>query len=98
MNRTWVKLGSTAKPGDSKVMLAETVTDWRVGDKVIVTVSRESEDGGSSYRQSARKPRRVQTEERFIRAIDGSTLTLCGVLEELERAKGFEPSTFTLAR
>jgi len=40
-----------------------------VGDKIIVTVSRESEDGGSSYRQSARRPRRVETEERFITAL-----------------------------
>jgi len=76
MNRTWVKLGATAKPGDSKVTLVEPVTGWKVGDRIIVTVSTESEDGGSSYRQSARRPRRVETEERFITAIDGTTLTL----------------------
>jgi len=76
MNRTWVKLGATAKPGDSKVTLAEPVAGWRVGDRIIVTVSRESEDGGSSYRQSAHKPRRVQTEERCVSAIDGAALTL----------------------
>jgi len=76
MNRTWVKLGATVKAGDSKVTLAEPVTGWKVGDRIIVTVSKESEDGGSSYRQSARKPRRVQTEERFIEAMDVSTLTL----------------------
>jgi len=69
MNRTWVKLGATAKPGQNRVTLAEDVTGWRVGDKIIVTVSRESEDGGSSYRQSARRPRRVETEERFITAL-----------------------------
>ena len=76
MNRTWVKLGSTAKAGDSEVTLNEKVTGWRAGDRIIVTVSKESEDGGSSYRQSARRPRRVGTEERFITAIDGTTLTL----------------------
>ena len=76
MNRTWVKLGATAKPGDDKVTLTESVTGWKAGDRIIVTVSKESEDGGSSYRQSARRPRRVQTEERFITTIDGSTLTL----------------------
>ena len=76
LNRTWVKLGATAKPGDSKVMLAESVTRWKPGDRIIVTVSRESEDGGSSYRQTARKPRHVQTEERFITVIDGTTVTL----------------------
>jgi hypothetical protein len=76
MNRTWVKLGATAKPGDGKITMAESVTGWKAGDKIIVTVSRESEDGGSSYRQSARRPRRVGTEERFIAALDGATLVL----------------------
>ncbi len=76
MNRTWVKLGATAKAGDSKVMLKDTVTGWNVGDRVIVTVSKESYGGGNTYRQSARRPREVQTEERFIAAIDGARLTL----------------------
>jgi len=76
MNRTWVKLGATAKPGDGKVTLAESVTGWKVDDRIIVTVSKESEDGGNSYRQSARRPRRVETEERLIAAIDGTTLRL----------------------
>jgi hypothetical protein len=76
MSRTWVKLGATAKAGDSKVTLTETVTGWKVGDRIIVTVSKESEDGGSSYRKSSRRPRRVETEERFITAIEGATLTL----------------------
>ena len=76
MNRTWVKLGTTAKPGDGKVTLTQAVTGWNVGDRIIITVSKESDDGGSSYRQSARRPRRVGTEERFISAIEESTLTL----------------------
>ena len=76
MNRTWVKLGATAKAGDSNVTLAETVTGWKIGDRILITVSKESEDGGSSYRQSARRPRHVETEERFIRALDGTTLRL----------------------
>ena len=76
MNRTWVKFGATAKAGDARITLAETVSGWNVGDRIIVTVSRESEDGGSSYRQSSRRPRRVETEERTIAALDGTTLTL----------------------
>ena len=76
MNRTWVKLGATAKPGDNRITLTESVTGWKAGDKIIVTVSRESEDGGSSYRRSARRPRRVGTEERSISVVDGVTLTL----------------------
>ena len=76
MDRTWVKLDATAKPGDTKVVLTETVPGWKVGDRIIVTVSKESEDGGSSYRQSSRRPRRAETEERFITGVDGATLML----------------------
>ena len=73
LSRTWVKLGNTVKPGDAKVTLAEAVTGWKVGDRIIVTVSKENEEG-NSYRQSSRKPKRVETEERFIAAINGLTL------------------------
>ena len=37
LSRAWVKLGATAKKGDIEVKLAESVTGWRVGDRVIVT-------------------------------------------------------------
>jgi hypothetical protein len=71
LRRTWVKLGQDVKPGDDRVTLAEDVTDWRVGDEVIVTAS-ERADGGGSFRRS-RKP---QTERRQILEIAGQTLTL----------------------
>src|SRR6185436_14061436 len=31
MSRTWVKLGATAKPGDSDIALSEPVTGWKAG-------------------------------------------------------------------
>src|SRR5215471_12254705 len=46
MNRTWVKLGATAKVGDSTVTLAEAVTGWRAGDTVIVTATKLTRDIG----------------------------------------------------
>jgi hypothetical protein len=39
MNRTWVKLGAHAKAGSSEIDLAEPVTGWRIGDRLIVTSS-----------------------------------------------------------
>lgn len=75
MNRTWVKLGVTAKPGDATVTLAEPVTGWRVGDKVIVTASKGAERL-STFRQGAKRHQPVSTEERFIKAIEDATLTL----------------------
>src|SRR5262249_43338696 len=32
MNRTWLKLGATAKKGDGSVACAEPITGWRPGD------------------------------------------------------------------
>src|SRR5438445_3321 len=32
LGRTWVKLGATAKKGDTTVTLAEPVRGWRAGD------------------------------------------------------------------
>src|SRR5262249_45760505 len=64
MSRTWVKLGATVKQ-DAIVTLAEPVTGWRKGDRVIVTATTRS------YRSSG-----PLTEERFIKAIDGTRLTL----------------------
>src|SRR5262249_6162567 len=37
MSRTWVKLGATAKKGDTSLTLAEAVEGWRAGDRVIIT-------------------------------------------------------------
>jgi hypothetical protein len=75
MNRTWVKLAAPAKPGDSTVTLQESVTGWRVGDRVLITASKESHNG-NSYRPSSRRPKPPQTEERFIAKLDGAALTL----------------------
>lgn len=80
MNRTWVKLAETAKPGDDRVALAEPVTGWNVGDKVIVptTALLSLFDDGEvlpSVRENS------QTEERTIKAIDGTTIVFDEPLE-----------------
>lgn len=74
LSRTWLKLGAPVKPGDSTVTLTEPVTGWRVGDKVIVTASKQNY-GGRTFRNAAGGPS-GQTEERVIRAIEGAVLTL----------------------
>jgi hypothetical protein len=66
MSRTWVKLAANAKPGDNAVSLADAVTGWKVGDRVIVTGTRTH---GAAKEES-------NTEERTIAAIDGTKLTL----------------------
>jgi G8 domain len=74
LSRTWVKLGATTKAGTDRVTLAEPVTGWRVGDRVIVTAA--TGEGTHVSRPSSRGEEVGGTEERFIAAIDGSDLVL----------------------
>ena len=81
LNRTWVKLGATAKKDDATVTLAEPVQGWRAGDHIILTATKERKSG--EYRRS-----NVQTEERIIKAIEGTQLTLDKPLEFEHFASG----------
>lgn len=73
MNRTWVKLGAIAKAGASEVSLAEAVTGWRAGDRIIVTAANGSRRSDVN--------RQYFTEERTIKSIDGIKITLEKALE-----------------
>jgi hypothetical protein len=77
LSRTWLKLGASAKKGDDTVTLAEAVTGWRVGDRVIVTATQGDLPGDQR-----------QTEERTIKAIDGAKLTLNEPLQHAHRGEG----------
>ena len=74
LNRTWVKLGETAKKDDMTVTLADSVPGWRIGNRVILTATKERKSG--EYARS-----NVETEERILKAIDGTKLTLDKPLE-----------------
>ncbi len=74
MNRTWVKLGRSVAKRDLQVKLAEAVTGWRVGDRVIVTGTVRQHKPSKTFLPSVRES--SQTEERTIVAIEGDTLTL----------------------
>jgi hypothetical protein len=63
MNRTWVRLGANAKAGAGEMTLSEPVTGWKVGDRIIVTVTNHSYGKGGPT-----------TEERFIKQIDGANI------------------------
>lgn len=65
-SHSWVKLGAPARPGDSTVTLAEPVTGWRNGDRIIVT---GTQTHGNVKTESL-------TEERIIRSIEGEIVTL----------------------
>jgi G8 domain len=65
LSHTWVKLGKTVAKGDTSLTLSEAVTGWNKGDRVIVTASKRD------YRAKG-----LLTEERIIKAIDGTQITL----------------------
>src|SRR3954451_14144440 len=83
LSRPWVKLGAPARRGESAVTLAEPVSGWRTGDRVILTATVRQNKQKKTFRPSVRDA--TQTEERTIAAIDGPALTL-------DRPLGFDHS------
>jgi hypothetical protein len=78
MSRTWVKLGSDAKKGEATITLAEPVTGWRVGDRLIVTGTKDPDEVRGNY----------FTEERTVQAIEGTKLTLDRPLKNAHAGTG----------
>jgi hypothetical protein len=79
LSHSWVKLGASAKKGDGVITLAEPVSGWKVGDRIIVTMTGRAPSSGSPHPGS--DPKGTTTEQRSIRAIDGGRLTLNAPLE-----------------
>lgn len=80
LERTWLKLAATVKPGGTTVTLEQPPAGWREGDKVIVTGSKQHD----YERMQDKKERGAYagaTEERVISKIEGATLTLDRALE-----------------
>jgi hypothetical protein len=74
--RTWLKLGATAKTGDTSVVATEELSGWRVGDRVIITATKG--DYGSG----------LQTEERIIASLGGAKITFEEPLKYDHRGEG----------
>jgi len=66
LSHSWVKLGASAKPDDNTVSLAEAVSGWKVGDRIIIT---GTQTHGNAKTASL-------TEERTITALEGTKVTL----------------------
>jgi hypothetical protein len=95
LSRTWVKLGANVNKGDTTVTLAEPVHGWRVGDRIIITVSRLMP--GST----ARVPRSGVgcASEKIITANEGPRLTLDAPVEEERLGSGeFRAEVANLSR
>lgn len=78
LSRAWLKLGEDAAAGAETIKLAEKVTGWNVGDRILVTATNIH---GSPKELS-------ETEERTIKAIEGDRLTLDAPLKHAHRGSG----------
>jgi RNA polymerase sigma factor (sigma-70 family) len=92
MSRTWVKLGAPAKAGSAEVTLAEAVTGWRCGDRVILTSTAKQnllKKAAEDFRTDRGSVRdNTATEERFIKAIADRRLILDRPLAHDHRCEG----------
>ncbi len=78
MNRTWVKLGAPARPGDRAVVLAEPVRGWQPGDRVIITATKTHNNGRErgTLRAGVAGGRSSFTEERIVKVVADRRLEL----------------------
>ncbi len=74
LSRSWVKLGGPVTRGATAVTLAEPVKGWRPGDRIIVTATRKQKAPDEGDYPSV--PAKLETEERTIRSIDGTSIFL----------------------
>lgn len=100
LSRRWVKLGASINPGrankgpavgpgDTEIRLAEAVTGWRVGDRIIVTTT--TSRSRVNQRQTLRPGpgiERAYTEERTIKAMDGLRVTVDRPLDYFHQGEG----------
>ncbi len=74
LSRSWVKLSAIAAKAATDVVLTEPVSGWRAGDRIIVTAThRKNVPDAGNVPSVCANP---ETEERTIRAIDGTRVTL----------------------
>lgn len=78
LERTWVKLGADAAKDATQITLAENVPGWQVGDRIIVTGTKNPDDLKADF----------ATEEHVVKAISGTTLTLEKPLASLHTGQG----------
>jgi hypothetical protein len=86
LSRTWVKLGAPAPTGATEVTLAQPVTGWRAGDRIILTATTRQNKQKKTFQPSTRDA--AQTEERLIQKIDGANITLNEALKYAHVAAG----------
>jgi len=94
MPRTWLELGRSVSPGDTRVELVEVPGGWRAGDEVVITGSIRDANviPDSGAHQHA-------TEQRRIVSLDGNALVLDAPAERTHYGSGrFRSEVANLSR
>jgi hypothetical protein len=86
LSRTFVKLGAPVRQGDSTVTLAEPVTGWRPGDRIILTATVRQIIPEDTFTETVTE--NTQTEERIIRSISDTRITLDRPLQFAHKCEG----------
>ena len=98
LNRTWLSLDTAASKGTTVIRLSEAPKGWKIGDHVILTATRGNFESGVTRRPGKAKSS-PETEERVIKAIDGTRLTLDRPLAHNHAvADGFRGAVANLSR
>ncbi len=78
MSRAWVKLGATANAGAQQITLAEPVTGWKTGDRIVL----------SATQTHGTKKTESRSEEAIITKIDGSNIEIADPLAMSHAGEG----------
>lgn len=88
MNRTWMKLANTVEPDASEIELADAVTGWRPGDRILVVSTARIFLFGEGRQLIPTTRDATQSEERTIRAIFRNKIVLDRPLEHRHLGSG----------
>lgn len=88
MTRTWVKLGATAEPGTTEIQLAEKISGWETGDRVLIPSTERLYLFGEGRRLIPTVRDGTHSEERAITAITDDRVTLDKPLRHSHRGSG----------
>lgn len=97
----WTRLTATANVGATTLTVADSISDWAVGDRVLVVASRNGKGNFGDAAPSYRTTMVPESEERTITAINTSTKTITlnsGLTYKHEGYGGYFPEVANLTR
>ncbi|AGY56722.1 G8 domain-containing protein [Gloeobacter kilaueensis] len=98
LKKTWTRLSGNAVVGNTKVTVVDDISDWKVGDSIIVVGVNNGKSGFASDPSSLRYGG-TTTEQRTISAISGKTITLSSALSyDHSGLSGYYPEVANLTR